>query len=102
MRPQKQEPPQETATEPQEEELNFNGGGGGEGKPFFRSSSFSSSYICRPDPDNPGKQICTRTESSNSFDPHQGHQSQSKRSEETRDGPQDHGLWSFMRGDGQP
>ena len=41
-----------------------------------------SSYTCRPDPDNPGKQICVRSEQSDSFDPVKGRSSRHKSSEE--------------------
>ena len=47
---------QEVQPQKQEEEIEFSKGGGGDGpKGFFRTSSFSSSVVCRPDPDNPGK-----------------------------------------------
>lgn len=49
-------------------------GGGGDEPPkaFFQSYSSSSSVVCRPDPDNPGHQICTKTESSKTYDPVRG------------------------------
>ena len=75
-------------------EFDNNGGGGGPPRAYFKSFSSSSSVVCRPDPDNPGKQICTRSEKTNQFDPFNGgHRSHEKHSEESRD---EHPLGGFL------
>ena len=55
----------------QENEIEFDGHGGGGGPPkaFFKSYSSVTSFSSRPDPDNPGKMITTRTEKTDEFDP---------------------------------
>jgi hypothetical protein len=53
--------------------MKFGGGGGGDPpKTFFRSFSSSSSNICKPDPENPGRMICKRVVSTNEYDPING------------------------------
>ena len=89
LRRQKPRTAQETAVvEPasQEEEMEFSNGGGGGSGPYFKSFSSVSSYTCRPDPDNPGNQICTHSEKTDTFDPLAGHSSWSKRTEEQVNG----------------
>ena len=54
--------------------------------------------MCRPDPDNPGKQICTRTEKTDTFDPFEGHSRRERHSEETQDGPK--GFFDRLLGRG--
>ena len=96
---------QKTEQAPREEEIKFDGGGGGGGPPkaFFKSFSSVSSVTCRPDPENPGKQICTRTEKTDSFDPFSGHSSRQKRSEETQDAPSLlGGFWDRLTHGGRP
>ena len=75
MRPKPTAPEQQEQSQPQEDEIKFanNGGGGGQPKSFFQTYSSSSAIVCRPDPNNPGKQICTRTETTDTFDPFKGH-----------------------------
>jgi hypothetical protein len=65
------EKPQEQQKMPErKEEIEFaKGGEGGGPKGFFRSVSSFSSVVCRPDPENPGRQICKRVEQSDTFDP---------------------------------
>ena len=60
-----------------ETELKFGGGGGGGGKPYVRFGSMSSfsSTICRPDPDNPGQQICKKVHQETVIDPETGKRS---------------------------
>jgi len=78
----KEQPQQE-----QEEERKFGGSGGG--KPFiaFGGSSRSSQTVCRPDPNNPGQQICKRIEKESYRDPFTGEQrSRTNESDEYRPG----------------
>lgn len=68
---------------PQPEEIKFSNGGGGEGpKSYFKSYSSVSSVVCKPDPENPGRQICKRVENSKSYDPISGIQSRHRESED--------------------
>ena len=56
-----------------EEELKHGGNGGG-GKPYVRFGGYSSSSstVCRPDPENPGHQICKKVVKETSIDPNTG------------------------------
>ena len=74
-KPREQEPPVQEQKQQESSDIKFDGTGGGGGPPkaFFKSYSSVSSYTCRPDPDNPGKQICTKTEKTDSYDPFEGH-----------------------------
>ena len=50
------------------------GNGSDNGKPYIRfgSSSSFSSTICRPDPENPGQQICKKIVRQTVIDPETG------------------------------
>ena len=67
----KREQPQlEQKQVPKPQDIEFSKGGDGGGpKGFFKSVSSYSSVVCRPDPDNPGRQICKRVEQSDTYDP---------------------------------
>ena len=57
--------------------MKFGGNGGGGGKPYIRfgSTSIMSSTICRPDPENPGQQICKKVHQETVIDPETGKRS---------------------------
>jgi hypothetical protein len=67
------EKPKQVEPQPQVEEMKF-GRGGGDDKPHIRfgMSTFSSSQICQPDPENPGNIICKKTVNESSLDPETG------------------------------
>ena len=80
----------------QNEELKHGGNGGG-GKPYIRFGGFtsSSSIVCRPDPENPGQQICKKVVKESSIDPETGKRSTREiESEEPGQG----GFHSFFGG----
>ena len=58
--------------------MKFGGNGGGGGKPYIRfgSSSSFSQTICRPDPENPGSQICKKVITHSSVDPETGNRTE--------------------------
>ena len=61
-------------------------GGGGGGKPYIRSSFMSYSTVCRPDPENPGHQICKNVRQESILDPETGKRSvRNVESEEQRE-----------------
>ena len=62
------------------------GGGGGGGKPYIRQSFMSYSQVCRPDPENPGQQICKKVRQESYLDPETGKRSvRNVESEESRE-----------------
>lgn len=82
------EDPQQFEPQPQELQRRFHNGGGGGPSGFFAfgGSSKSSSTICRPDPNNPGHQICKKVFKETRIDPQTGHQyTTTNESEESRE-----------------
>lgn len=86
------------------EEIEFaKGGDGGGPKGFFKSVSSFSSVVCRPDPENPGRQICKRVEQSDTYDPFEGgHQQRKRESEEVRDAPNLGNFFGFWPSHHEP
>jgi hypothetical protein len=81
------------------EKIEFSKGGDGDGpKGFFKSVSSFSSVVCRPDPENPGRQICKRVEQSDTYDPFNGgSESRKRESEEYREAPTISNLFGFRQ-----
>ena len=96
-----EEQPQQYEPQQQEQVRRFsnNGGGGPSGFFAFGGSSRSSSVVCRPDPTNPGHQICKKVSTESRIDPRTGQRFvTTNESEEKRELPRG----GFFRGISAP